>query len=99
MTAVVDTVNLTQTETVVVQSFPPESLTLTQTERVVEREETGTVIVTGVLAPIQTISINTAPDVDLTNLTDGATLVYSQPAAKWQATRELDRQVMNGGFF
>lgn len=99
MNAIVDTVNLTKTETVVVQSVVPDSVALTETERVVEREESSTVVVTGVLAPIGTTSITNAPDIDLTNLADGATLVYSQPTAKWQATRELDRQIMNGGFF
>lgn len=99
MSTVVDTVSLTKTETVVVQSFTPDSVSLAETERVVAREETGTVVVTGVLAPISTTSISTAPDIDLTNLIDGATLVYSQSMAKWQATRELDRQIMNGGFF
>jgi hypothetical protein len=42
--SVIDTVNLTQTETITIQSILPESVTLIETERVVVREETATVI-------------------------------------------------------
>lgn len=99
MTTVVDTVQLTRTETVVVQDFYPESVSLEQTERVVNRVEDTTVVVTGVLAPASQTSISSAPDVDLTNLTNGAVLVYQENIAKWQATKTLENQVMNGGFF
>lgn len=99
MTTVVDTVQLTRTETVVVQDFYPESVSLEQTERVVNRVEDTTVVVTGVLAPASQTSISSAPDIDLTNLTNGAVLVYQENTAKWQATKTLENQVMNGGFF
>lgn len=99
MTTTVDTVQLTQTQTVVVQDFYPESVSLTQTERVVERQEEGTVVVTGVLAPLSSSTISGAGDIDLTGLTDGATLVYQQNISKWLATNLLEKQVMNGGFF
>ena len=99
MTTVVDTVQLTRTETVVVQDFYPESVSLEQTERVVNRVEDTTVVVTGVLAPVGQTNISTAPDVDLTNLTNGAVLVYQESTGKWQATKTLENQVMNGGFF
>jgi len=95
----IDTVTLTETQTVVVQDYLPESVSLTQTERVVEKLETGTVVVTGVLGPRGFTNLSEASDVDLTGLTDGATLVYQQNIAKWLATKELDKQVMNGGFF
>jgi hypothetical protein len=99
MTAVVDTVQLTRTETVVVQDFYPESVSLTHTERVVERTEDSRVVVTGVLAPVGQTTVTGAADVDLSNLSDGAVLVYQANTAKWQATRMLENQVMNGGFF
>jgi hypothetical protein len=84
-------------------------VTLTQTERVVSTNEagtvvvtpqnTGTLVITGVMGPPGSTSINNATDVDVSQLTDGSTLVYLQSAAKWQATTLLEKQVMNGGFF
>ena len=76
-----------------------DTVTLQQTERVVEKVETGTVVVTGIVGPRGITTISGASDLDLTGLTDGATLVYQQNIAKWLATKELDNQVMNGGFF
>jgi hypothetical protein len=99
MNSVVDTVTLTTTETVVVQDYYPESVSLTQTERIVERHEEGTVVVTGVLGPRGITTISAAGDIDLSGLVNGATLVYDQNLSKWVATKELDSQVMNGGFF
>ena len=74
-----------------------ESVTLTQTERVVVTTDQGRVIVTGQLAPKMSPSINNAYDVDLTSLVDGATLVYSTTSSKWKATNRLDKQIMEGG--
>lgn len=99
MTASVDTVQLTKTETIVVQDFLPESVSLSETERIVERVEDTTVVVTGLLAPLSQTSIASASDVDLTGLSDGAVLVYQENMSKWQATKTLENQVMNGGFF
>lgn len=99
MTASVDTVQLTKTETIVVQDFFPESVSLSETERVVERVEDTTVVVTGLLAPLSQTSIASASDVDLSRLSDGAVLVYQENMSKWQATKTLENQVMNGGFF
>ncbi len=74
-------------------------VTLTQTERVVATNEAGTVVITGVMGPPGLSSITYASDIDISQLTDGSTLVYLQSAAKWQATTLLEKQVMNGGFF
>lgn len=74
-----------------------ESVTLTQTERVVVRTENGTVIVTGQLGPRAVASITDAYDVDLTQLVDGATLVYSNSSSKWHATNLLEKQIMEAG--
>lgn len=97
MTTTVDTVNLTNTETVVVQDFYPESVSLTQTERVVERQEGSTVVVTGVLAPASASTISGSGDINVNQLADGAVLVYSISTNKWIATNLLDTQVIEAG--
>ncbi len=74
-----------------------EKVTLLQTETAVVEVIAPSHIVQGGLLPQS--SISTAPDVDLTNLTNGAVLVYQENTAKWQATKTLENQVMNGGFF
>ena len=76
-----------------------DKVTLTQTERVVTTVEKGTIVVTGVMGPPGSGNISDSGDIDLSGLVDGATLVYSAPTAKWQATNLLEKQIMNGGFF
>lgn len=44
-------------------------------------------------------AINTAPDVDVSNLQDGSVLVYSTNAVKWVATTTLEKQTLEGGHF
>lgn len=97
MTTVVDTVQLTRTETVVVQDFYPESVSLSQTERVVEHQETAQVVVTGVLAPASASSVSGSSDVDLSSLSDGSVLVYSSYTNKWIATNKLEKQTVECG--
>lgn len=74
-----------------------DSVSLKQTERVVVETETGKIIVTGQLGPIATPSITMANDIDISNLVDGATLVYSDLTFKWHATNLLEKQIMEGG--
>lgn len=38
-------------------------------------------------------------DVDLSNLEDGALLVYEENTGKWTANKNLEKQQINGGFF
>lgn len=38
-------------------------------------------------------------DVDVTNLEDGSVLVYSTNLGKWESTRTLEKQIINGGNF
>ena len=38
-------------------------------------------------------------DLDVTNLTDGSVLVYSTNLGKWEATKTLEKQIINGGNF
>ena len=85
-----EVVKLTETERVVVGDTK---------DTVVVHDDKGTVVVTGMIGPPGASKINTMDDIDLTNLADGATLVYAQNTAKWQATNLLEKQVMNGGFF
>lgn len=76
-----------------------DKVTLTQTERVVATVERGTIVVTGLMGPPGSGNIADSGDIDLTTLTDGATLVYNASTSKWQATNVLEKQTMNGGFF
>lgn len=75
-----------------------EKVTLVSTERVVVETPSTSHVITGGLLPPSS-SISSSVDVDLTNLTNGAVLVYQENTAKWQATKTLENQVMNGGFF
>lgn len=74
-----------------------ESVSLTQTERVVVEQPVQHVIVTGIMAPRNTLALNSAYDVDLSNLNDGSLLIYSTDTLKWQATKLLEKQIMEGG--
>jgi len=76
-----------------------ERVALVETERVVVSAETGTVVVAGVLGPPGENKISESGDVDLTELTDGATLVYTTSTSKWTATNKLDRQIVECGQF
>lgn len=44
-------------------------------------------------------AINTAPDIDVTNLRDGSVLVYAGQTSKWTATTTLEKQNVEGGHF
>lgn len=44
-------------------------------------------------------SISGANDIDLSNISDGATLVYQSSNSKWVATRTLDKQIIESGQF
>lgn len=74
-----------------------ESVSLTKTERVVVEQPVQHVIVTGIMAPRNTLALNSAYDVDLTNLGEGSLLVYSMESLKWQATKLLEKQIIEGG--
>lgn len=76
-----------------------ESVTLTQTERVVVSTDQGKVIITGMVGPKSYNSISEAYDVDINDLTDGSTLIYSTTATKWQASRLLNSQIIDAGEF
>lgn len=66
---------------------------------VTEAIDKPTIVVTGMIGPKGSSKISDSTDIDLTNLVNGATLVYSDSVQKWQATNLLENQIMNGGFF
>ena len=42
-------------------------------------------------------SIRTLSDVDVANIEDGSVLVYKENVEKWVATRDLEKQRLEGG--
>jgi hypothetical protein len=56
-------------------------------------------IVTGIMGPPGASSIAEMLDVDKTELTNGATLVYNSSNAFWKATNKLDNQILEAGQF
>jgi len=50
-------------------------------------------------ATFTTRTIGQLDDVDVTNVQDGSVLVYNTNGSKWQATRILEKQIINGGNF
>jgi hypothetical protein len=81
-----------------------ETVTVTQTETVVETVENGVVVVTGVMGPAGpqgstglvgpqgpagAASIGELTDVNLTNLTDESVLVYESDVSQWIATTQV----------
>jgi hypothetical protein len=65
---------------------------------VVQSEETRTII-TGIMGPPGSSNISSLSDIDKTQLTDGATLVYKADTAIWRATNILDNQILEAGQF
>lgn len=58
-----------------------------------------TVIVTGLMGPAAVAYLSNISDIDLTQLTGGATLVYNSTTQKWVATTLLDQQIVESGQF
>lgn len=80
-------------------SIAVEKVTLTTTNHVVVEQPVGSVVVTGVLTPLQLSTVTNSVDVDLTDLTNGATLIYSDLTQKWRATKLLENQTIECGQF
>lgn len=76
-----------------------ESVLVSEQEVVVVTTETSGVVVTGIMGPPGLSSITNATDVDKTQLTDGAVLVYKADTAIWRATNKLDSQILEAGQF
>lgn len=75
-----------------------EKVTLVSTERVVVETPSTSHVITGGLLPLSN-SISASTDVDLSNLSDGSVLVYQESTGRWKATQQLEKQIINGGFF
>lgn len=58
-----------------------------------------TAVTVGIQGPagVSTFSISNLSDVDLSNLTDGAVLVYNVQSGKWVAQTLLDKQQVDMG--
>jgi hypothetical protein len=58
---------------------------------------TSQVVSVGVQGPAGPSKINSAQDLDISNLSDGSMLVYSLQTEKWTATQLLEKQTMECG--
>jgi|694.fasta_scaffold32172_2 hypothetical protein len=72
-----------------------------QTSKVVSVNTQGTteVVAVGVQGPSGPNYVNTAGDVDVSNLENGSVLVYKSSSLKWTATRTLEGQNLEGGHY
>lgn len=68
-------------------------------ETIVVETPQETIVLTGMIGPPGTSNISAASDVDLTDLTDGAALIYKSDTARWRATKLLDSQILEAGQF
>ena len=53
----------------------------------------------GPQGPAGVTNISQATDVDVTNVSDGAVLVYASNSSKWTATTTLEKQAVEGGHY
>lgn len=65
----------------------------------VNTQGTTEVVTVGVQGPPGPSYINTATDVDVSQLENGSVLVYKSSALKWTATRTLEQQNLEGGHY
>ena len=77
-------------------------LVVNDQEAVLVSNDTTQTILTGLLGTpgldgMQNLS--QAQDIDKTELTDGATLVYRTSDSMWKATNKLDNQILEAGQF
>lgn len=85
-----ETVVVEKVQTVVSEQKP---------QTVVTQSTSIQTIVTGILGPPGVTTLSNASDVDKTQLTDGALLVYKADTAVWRATNKLDNQILEAGQF
>jgi len=86
-----ETITTEQSNTVVTSSSQPQTI-VTQTTAV-------QTIVTGMMAPTSAVDIGQLRDIDVTELSAGAILVYNAQTEKWTATKLLDQQIVEAGQF
>ena len=66
---------------------------------VVVNTDNAEVVITGIMGPPGSSSLSNMVDVDRTDLTDGATLVYKASTQVWRTTNTLDNQILEAGQF
>jgi hypothetical protein len=76
-----------------------EKVVVSEQEVVVVSSDTSSVVVTGIMGPPGASSIADMVDVDKSQLTDGAVLVYVASTSTWKATNKLDNQILEAGQF
>jgi hypothetical protein len=76
-----------------------EAIVISDSETVVVSQDTGTIVVTGIMGPPGASTLSELSDVDKTQLVNGATLVYNANSAIWKATNKLDNQILEAGQF
>lgn len=86
------------TETVVTTSNNTVVVDNASVQTVVDTNPT-TVIVTGLMGPPGSTTINGMADTDVSNLTAGSLLVYNTQTAKWTSTTLLNQQYVDCGQF
>lgn len=88
------------TTTVVVESVSTVTNTSSETNTVVQSLDTPTIIVGGIMGPAgPSANLSASGDVDITNLQDGSTLIWNATSSRWQASKLLEKQIINAGFF
>ena len=76
-----------------------EQVVVTEQGAVLVSTGTAEVVVTGIMGPPGASSISALTDLDMTELVDGATLVYRASDSTWKATNKLDNQILEAGQF
>lgn len=84
------------TETIVTEKNNTVITEKLQTQVVVKVDQPQ-IIVTGMMGPGGVSSLQGLQDVDLTNLINGALLVYNINNQKWTATNLLEQQIVESG--
>ena len=69
------------------------------TTEVVSAGIQGPPVIQGEQGPSGVTNISQATDVDVTNVSDGAVLVYASTSSKWTATTTLEKQAVEGGHY
>jgi hypothetical protein len=66
---------------------------------IVDKKEPIVVLAGQMGPPGPSGTLSAMSDIDRTDLTDGATLVYNANASIWKATNKLDNQILEAGQF
>lgn len=96
-------VNLATEQVVLAEREAVEQVTVSETETVVVSSDTAVTIVTGMIGPKgmdgTAGALSQIPDVDTSNAVEGSLLVYSVATGKWQASTNLNNQILEAGQF